>query len=229
MHNVNLQEVAVVMIEYLIVYIQTIISEYGAWGVFLATLLEEIIAPIPSPIIPLAGGFFLLPPNISFWVVALKGALVIALPVSVGISMGSAAVYALGFYGGKPAIEKTKKFTGINWQSIQKAEEKFTRGSKDEITLLILRIVPIVPGVAISGFCGVVRYPFKKFMIITSIGALIRAFILGMVGWQVGELYTHYADIVSKFEKYILLGVLSFAVLLFAGYYISKKLKARTP
>ena len=215
------------MIESLVIYIQAIISDYGALGVFFATLIEEIIAPVPSPIVPLAAGFFLLPAGIPVAQIALKGALVIALPVSVGVCIGSACVYALGFFGGKPVIEKSRKLTGINWQDIQKTEEKITRGKKDAITLFILRILPIVPGVAISGFCGVVRYPFKKFIIITGLGAFVRAFILGIIGWQAGELYANYADVITKFEKYILVGALFFLLLFLSGYYVAKKNKAR--
>jgi membrane protein DedA with SNARE-associated domain len=79
-----------------------------------------------------------------------------------------------------------------------------------------------VPGVGISGFCGVVRYPFKKFIIITCLGAAIRAFLLGMVGWQVGSLYAEYAELVSKFEKYILVILFLSLVLFFASRYVLK-------
>ncbi|MBZ1356469.1 MAG: VTT domain-containing protein [Candidatus Nealsonbacteria bacterium] len=215
------------MIENFITYIQSIISQYGAWGVFLATLIEEIIAPVPSPIVPLAAGFFLLPTSVSFTEIVLRGAFTIALPVSIGITIGSTLVYALGFFGGKPVIEKSKKWTGINWDDIEKSEARFTRGKGDEISLFVLRVLPIIPGVAISGFCGVVRYQFKKFIIITSLGAFVRAFVLGLVGWQVGELYVTYADMISKFEKYVLSVVFFLLLLSFLGYYIRKKIKAR--
>lgn len=216
------------MIETLILYVQSIISEYGAWGVFLATLLEEIIAPIPSPLIPLTAGFFLLPTETSLAEVAIKGILVIALPVSIGISIGSTLVYALGFFGGKPVIEKSQKWTGLNWKDIQKAEEKMTRGIKDEVMLFVLRILPIVPGVAISGFCGVMRYPFKKFIIITGLGTFVRAFLLGLLGWQVGALYANYAAMISKFEKYILWGVFLILLLFLGGRYLMKKIHTKT-
>jgi membrane protein DedA with SNARE-associated domain len=210
------------MIEHLVTYMQLIISEYGAWGVFVATLIEEIIAPVPSPIVPLAGGFFLLSAGLSFAEVVVRSVLLIALPVSIGISLGSAVVYALGFFGGKPVIEKSGKWTGIKWRDIEEAEARLSRGRRDEITLFTLRILPIVPGVAISGLCGAVRYPFKKFITITYLGAFVRAFVLGILGWQVGEVYATYADMISKYEKYILLGVV-LIVLLVLGYYVVKR------
>ncbi len=80
------------MIEQLIVYIQSLIAGYGAWGVFAATMIEEAVSPIPSPIIPLAAGFFLLSIDLSFAEALLRSAYVIALPVSIGVSIGSSAV-----------------------------------------------------------------------------------------------------------------------------------------
>jgi membrane protein DedA with SNARE-associated domain len=211
------------MIDSVITYIQSIISNYGALGVFSATIIEEIIAPIPSAIIPLMAGFFILPSAASFIEIGVRGILFIAIPVSIGISIGSTLVYMIGFFGGKPAIEKSKKFTGVNWQEILKIEEKVTRGNRDEIALFILRLIPIVPGFAISGFCGVVRYPFRKFIIITFFGSFVRAFILAMVGWQAGELYVNYVDIISKFEKIIFL-IIFCVLFIFLGYcYLIKK------
>lgn len=212
------------MIEYFITYIQSIIFAYGAWGVFLATLIEEVIAPIPSPVVSLAAGFFLLPTSISLAEVVLRAAVVIALPVSIGISIGSALIYALGFFGGKPVIEKSKRWTGIKWHDVEKLEDRLTSGVGDEITLFILRLLPVVPGAAISGFCGIIRYPFKKFISITFIGAFLRAFILGVIGWQVGEVYTIYADVIAQFEQYILMAVVILFFLGFGGYYIVKNM-----
>lgn len=215
------------MIEAIISYIQSLISQYGALGVFIAALIEQIIAPIPSQLVPLTAGFFLLPANIPFIETIFKGIIMIATPAVVGIIIGATLVYIAGFFGGKPIIEKTKKLTGINWQNIEKTEARFTKGKGDEIVLFILRLLPIVPGVAISAFCGIVRYPFKKFIIITIIGSFIRAFALSMVGWQVGELYANYAEIIAKFERYILLGVFSLLLLFIFIFFIRKKILSR--
>jgi membrane protein DedA with SNARE-associated domain len=211
------------MIEKLTSYIQPIIAEYGAFGVFLATLLEEIIAPIPSPLVPLAAGFFLLPTDGSFLEIIWQALFIIAFPVASGITLGSLAVYGLGFWGGKPIIEKSKKWIGLSWKDLEKTEQKLTRGKGDEIMLFILRVLPVIPGVAISGFCGIARYPLKTFAIITFLGALMRAVVLGVVGWYVGVTYTTYVEIISKIENYIF-AVLIVLALCFAGYlYFLKK------
>ncbi len=211
------------MIDQLIVYIQSIIAGYGAWGVFVATLIEEVISPIPSPLISLAAGFFLLSADLSLGEAMLRSVLVIAFPVSIGISIGSAVVYAIGYYGGKPVIDMTKRWTGIKWEDIEKVEVRLTRGAGDEVALFVLRLIPIVPGVAVSGLAGIIRYPFRAFALITFVGSFLRAFLLGLLGWQVGELYVHYADALSQFEDYALLGVLVVVVAVGAWYYLAKR------
>lgn len=213
------------MIEKITSYIQPIVTEYGAFGVFLATLLEEIIAPIPSPLVPLTAGFFLLPVSDGFLVVAWQALLIIAFPVALGVTLGSLVVYCIGYWGGKLAIEKSKKWIGLSWEDVEKMEQKLIRGKGDEILLFTLRVLPVVPGVAISGFCGVVRYPLKTFSILTFFGALVRATALGIVGWHVGSVYLTYVDAISKIEKYIF-AFLILLILFFVGRLLFKKYSA---
>lgn len=196
------------MISELISYIQAIIIQYGAGGIFFATMLEEIIAPIPSPLVSLAGGFFLLPSDAS-WLLAVKDAFfIIAIPVAIGVSLGSAAVYALGYFGGKPMLEKWGKWLGLEWNDIEKAKQKFTLRKGDEVTLFGLRLLPIVPGVVLSGFCGIIRYRFFAFIILTFFGSLCRAWLLALIGWRVGELYQKYVTMLDHFEQYIFLVII---------------------
>lgn len=215
------------MIETLIAYIQSIVVAYGAFGVFLATLLEEIVVPIPSPLVPLAAGFLLLPAETSLTMVALKGATTIALPVALGISIGSSVVYGIGYVGGKPTIEKCQRWLGLSWHDMENVEKRLTRGAGDKIILLVLRMLPVVPGVAVSGFCGVVRYPFVTFALITLLGAFVRALVLGILGWKVGELYTVYVGAITRFENQIFLGLLSAVVLALIGVRVIRRFKVR--
>ncbi|MCH7951245.1 VTT domain-containing protein [Patescibacteria group bacterium] len=211
------------MIEKLTSYIQPILVEYGAFGVFLATLLEEVVAPIPSPLVPLTAGFFLLPADGSFLEITWQALFVIAFPVSFGVTLGSLAVYGIGYLGGKPAIEKSKKWLSLSWKDLEKIERKLIRGSGDEVALFILRVLPIIPGVAISGFCGIVRYPLKTFAVVTLLGSFTRALALGVIGWYVGGLYIVYSESISRVEKYIFI-VLIISTMFFLGWiYLFKK------
>ena len=199
------------MIEHAVIYLKELIAQYGAWGVFAATIVEEVVAPIPSPFVPLSAGFLMFPPTADVAAVLMQTAVLIALPVAVGVGIGSSAVYAIGFYGGRTLIERWQKFLGFTWRDVEHVETRLTSGAGDEVILFAMRILPVIPGVAISGFCGIVRYPFRKFITITLVGSFIRALLLGMLGWKVGEVYTQYADAIAHLEKYLLVAVLAAA------------------
>lgn len=195
------------MIEQAIAYVESLIQQYGALGVFAGTLIEEIVAPIPSALVPLAGGFALIAPDVPVLEAATRSLLVVALPVACGIAIGSSLVYAIAHFGGKPVVDRYSGLLGLTWADVERMQARFTRGRGDELALLGLRLLPVVPGVAISGFCGAVRYPYPRFLAITLLGSFIRAFALGLVGWQAGELYLRYLDTIDRFEHLILGGL----------------------
>jgi len=199
------------MINYLITQIEIFIKGYSAVGILIVAFLEEIIAPIPSSLIAMFAGFFVIPINYSWIQAIIKAFLEIAIPMSAGITIGSLVFYIIAYFGGKPIIVKYGKFFGLNWLLIEKTEKKFTKGYADEIILFSLRALPFIPSVAISVFCGLVRYPIKKFIIFSFLGSLVRVTIMALVGWQIRDTYSTYAQIISQIETFLL--VLIFTIL----------------
>ena len=195
------------MLEKLIQITQSIVSAGGPAGVFVAALLEEIVFFIPSPIVPMAAGFFLLSSQVELTEAASRAILYIALPVAIGLTIGSLVPYYICYFGGRLAIEKWGRLIGLTWGNIEKTEQKFIHGYRDELILFGLRIVPVVPSVAISGFCGFIRYPIFNFLAVTVCGAAIRGFLLGLVGWYVGTAYVKYAQMIAQMEKYLFIFV----------------------
>ena len=166
------------MFNAVILQLEVVIREHGAVGVLIAALLEEIIAPIPSSLVAMFAGFFLIPADYT-WLQAMSTAsLKVAIPMSIGMTLGSLIFYTVAYFGGKPIVIRYGKWFGLGWALIEKTEERFIKGHTDEIILLSLRSLPFVPSVAISAFCGLVRYPIKTFIILTFIGSLIRSVIL---------------------------------------------------
>jgi len=209
------------MLEKLIQVTQLIVSVGGPIGVFVASILEEIIFFIPSPVVPMVAGFFLLSPQMELVEVASRVILYIALPVSLGQTIGSLFPYCIGYFGGRPVIEKWGRLIGLTWGNIEKTEQKFIRGYRDELILLGMRVSP-VPSVAISGFCGIVRYPIYHFLAVTALGAAIRGFLLGLLGWYAGISYLKYTQAITQIEKYlfIIVGVVCVVVIV---WFIHKK------
>lgn len=207
------------MIESFLGYIETVLLPLGAWGVFFATLLEQIIAPIPSAFVQLGGGFFLIEAE-SFLGALGPVSLLVSLPSALAVGLGSLVVYYVAYFIGKPFVSRFGKFLGVSWGQVESLQERFEHSRKDDVLLLALRSLPAVPTVAVDIFCGVIRYPVLKYVIITLIGTFIRATAFGLIGWKVGDVYLQYAERISQFEKYVLLAILVIVVL-----FIVKKLK----
>lgn len=214
------------MIETSLLFIQNHILPLGAFGVFLGSFLEEVIAPIPSAVIQLASGFIFVQGPISlsnFF----RLFLFVIVPASVGVTFGSIFVYGLAFYFGKATLIKWGKWFGLVWNDVVKIQNKFENSVFDGWALIISRAIPIIPSVAISAFSGLIRINLKKYLIYTFFGTLVRAGVLGFVGWQVGNVYIRYAKIINSFEN-IILGVIILIVILALvfGWFRRKNIKS---
>jgi membrane protein DedA with SNARE-associated domain len=204
------------MIQNIVSLIQETVIPLGASGLFVASLMEEVIAPIPSAIVQLTAGFLFLEGSLSVsWFMTLV--FVILIPVALGVAMGSLLVYGIAYYAGKPALIAWGKWFGLKWEDVEKVQEKFEGTTLDDWGLFIVRSVPIIPSVAVSAVCGLVRYDIKRYLLYTFLGTLVRAGTLALVGWQVGEFYIEYIEAIQRFEKIILV-VLVIMVVGFVGY-----------
>jgi len=203
----------------IILYLENILFVYGPLGVFIASIIEEVIAPIPSTLVIMGTSFIVLKGAVISIDAFLKLFLNIVLPASLGVTIGSLFVYGIAYFAGKPFLERWGKYLGVSWEDIEKTEKKFQKSRSDELVLFLVRAVPIIPSVAISALCGFIRFDLKKYLVITFFGTLVRAFILGFIGWQFGSMYQTLADEISYLEEVSVILILISAVL----YFIYKK------
>ena len=192
------------LISELILRISPLINEYGAWGVFLASFIEEIIVPIPLSFILLSAGFFLLPNTGSFGQVLLDAFFKIGIAGGIGLTLGSGVLYAIAYAGGEPVIEKWGRWFGISWRDIERVKNRVTKSFLDEVLLLVSRVVPILPHSAISFACGVIHYPPRSFFVVTFLGFTIRAFLMGLLGWSFGEGYVAYSEDFARIGSWVI-------------------------
>lgn len=209
------------MINTLIATIEHILVPLGAKGIFAAAIIEEVVAPIPSALVQMGGGFFLLGGSPISLSSLLSLFLQVVLPAALGVTFGSLFVYGLAYWLGKPFLMKWGKWLGLSWADIEKAEAKFTKGYADELLLFGLRCVPIIPSVAISAFCGLIRFPLRTYLIFSLLGTLVRASGLGFIGWQAGHLYREMAAYINRVEEVVGLG-LGLILLILVGYLVYK-------
>lgn len=207
--------------------ISIIAERFGALGVFLVTFAEEIIAPIPSALTLLASGFFVLPAGGSFSSILGDLFLLVVLPATLGLTLGSLVLYGISYYGGEPIIRRFGKWFGVTWEDISAFKERFTSGYADELIVFFLRAVPIVPNVVIAVGCGAIRYPLKSFFVASVFGNAVRAFFMGSLGWLLGEAYFSIGDKIQGIESTIFYLLVACVIVVGAWLFIRNKLGSK--
>jgi membrane protein DedA with SNARE-associated domain len=165
------------------------IGKNGVWAIFWGGIIEQIIIPIPSPLITMAGGFLLVAKDQPLAAVLGEILLKITLPYSVAAVLGLGIVYFIAYFGGKPLIEKFHHLIGFSWQDVEYLQKKFKGNWHDDLLVFVLRAIPVIPISIISGVAGAIRMPIADFYLASALGILVRSFILALIGWQVGEAY----------------------------------------
>ncbi len=157
-------------------FIVAAISASGYAGVAGLMAIESACIPLPSEIImPFAGYLVSLGKMNLFWV-ATAGAL--------GCNIGSTLAYAVGFYGGRPAVERWGRYVMLGHRELVLAERFF--GHMGGITVLIGRLLPVVR-TFIALPAGIARMPMLRFQIYTFVGSWPWCFGLAYAGFRLGE------------------------------------------
>ncbi len=177
------------------------VKTHGSLSMFIGGIVEQIIVPIPSPIITMSGGAFLISHNVSIFQALLEIISKVSIPYSIGAVIGTSMVFLIAYFGGRPLIDKFGKYVGISWALIEKIRADFQKTIRDELFIFIAVIIPVVPVSLMSGFCGAFRFKPTKFYPIMFLALIVRSVILGFIGFQMGEAFTGLANGLDKIES----------------------------
>ena len=203
------------MFSELTTWILELIKSHGMLAVVLGVVIETIIVPLPSPLIVMTAGYILIPHGSLLEIIL--SASWISFIAGIAQTIGSYLLFFIGYYGGKPVIEKFEKIHGVSWKEIKQFEKKFSKG--EFITLFTLRALPIMPLSVISGLAGVMKTKFKKYSLATFLGVLPRNFILAISGYMFSGFYVLIASKIDYAESLMTILI----ILLVIVYIISKK------
>jgi len=194
-----------------------LVRQYEVLAVVLGALIEEILVPIPSPIIPMAAGSIMIEtPHLL--PAALKALVIIAFPASVASVVSSYFVYSIAYFGGEPAVKRFGKYLDLNWNEVQEMERYF--GEENQKYLVAgFRAIPIVPLSLVSGAAGVFQMEWKQYGLWTFIGMMPRNFFLAMAGWALKDRIVEVASRISTLSEMVAVTV-TFTV---AGYLLYRK------
>ena len=165
------------------------IGNFGYLGMFLSMILEAIIIIIPSELILATGGILASLKLFSFW-----GAFLVGLFGSV---FCAAIIYAMGYFGGRPFVEKYGKYFFMKKEDIDKADDWFNKYGM--LAAFIGRNFPIIR-TFISLPIGMTRLSFIKFMIYTTLGSIPWTFAFVYVGYSLGNNWVLLSNYTSKLK-----------------------------
>lgn len=190
-------------------FILNAISEYGYFGMFLAMILEAVIIVIPSELILATGGILASKNIFSFFGALLTGI--------IGSVFCAIIIYLMGYFGGRPFIDKYGKYFFMKKEDIEKAEDWFQKYGM--LASFIGRNFPIVR-TFISLPIGMMHLSFWPFVLYTTLGSIPWTFAFVYVGYSLGNNWVILQEYTSRLKVpiYILLFLL-------IAHYIYRKIK----
>jgi membrane protein DedA with SNARE-associated domain len=184
------------------------LATWGYVALFAATFISSMGIPIGSEIAILYGGALASGQlTVSGGNDHLNLALVIVV-ATLGELVGSSAGYAIGYFGGRPLVDRVGKYLLLTHRDLDRAEQWFD--GRGESVVLFGRLIPLVRSF-ISLAAGLAEMVLGKFAVFTVIGCAIWCATLASIGYSLGSSWHHVVRAFS-FVGYIAIAVVVLAI-----------------
>jgi membrane protein DedA with SNARE-associated domain len=102
--------------------------------------------------------------------------------------LGSVAGYLIGYFGGRPLVDRVGKYVLLTHKDLDRAESWFAR--RGEPVVFFGRFIPLLRSF-VSFAAGLGEMAFAKFMIYTVLACAIWCTALTSIGYALGPSYQH--------------------------------------
>jgi len=174
------------------------VVHYGYWAVGAALLLENAGVPVPGETVLLLASFLAysehdlrLP-----WII-----LVGTIAATLGDNLG----FALGYYGGRPLLQRYQAFFRIRHTTVARGEELFARYGA--LTIFFARFVFGMRIIA-GPLAGVLRMSWRKFSLFNFLGAGLWVTVISGVGYLFGRHWDRLEHVLKRFDLTVAVVVL---------------------
>lgn len=139
--------------------------------------IEEIIAPIPSPLVMTLAGS-LSAASGAHWLTLVY----LAIIGSLAKTVASYVVYVVSDKAEDLVLGKFGKFLGVTHKEVEKLGSQLSGGWKDDLVMLALRAIPIIPTAPVSIISGLLKINLVTFFWTTAVGYAIRNYFYLYLG-----------------------------------------------
>ena len=171
----------------------SLIGDHGIYAVFILMVIDAVL-PAASELVMLYAGVVAsgaLPGqdvvlfghqiDSHFWAyVAMSMAGVL------GNTVGSVIGWGIGYYGGRPLVERHGRWLHVGPENLDRAERWFVRWG--DWAVCLGRVTPVVRSF-VSIPAGLARMPLGRFTVFTFLGCVPWCFGLAGIGWALGSSY----------------------------------------
>ncbi|HWR14561.1 MAG TPA: DedA family protein [Terriglobales bacterium] len=187
------------IIEVLSGFIIAVISSSGYFGVMILMAIESACIPLPSEIIMPFSGYLVYTGRFDLFWVATAGA--------IGCNVGSVFAYYLGYYGGRPLVEKYGRYILLSEKELHWADRFFEKYG--DWAVFISRLLPVVR-TFIALPAGIARMKQLRFHVFTFVGSWPWCFGLAWVGMKLGEQWNSDPRLKAWFHRFdaVILGII---------------------
>lgn len=177
------------------------------WFIFIGALVEEIIAPIPSPLVMMLGGSILAGQGSPlYWI------LFLAVIGAFSKTLGSLLMYVIADKAEDVIVNKFGKFLGVSHSDTEGFGKFLGEGKRDDIAIFLMRAIPVMPTAPVSVIAGLIKINLKTYLLSTFLGLIVRNIIYLYLG------YTSLGALESLNEGFDSLEKIGYvAIALFAG------------
>ena len=169
-------------------FISWVIGGTGYTGIAILMAIESACIPLPSELIMPFEGYLVSTGQFNLYWAATAGA--------IGCNLGSVVAYEIGYYGGRPLVERYGRYILMSQHDVDLADRFFKRWGGGAI--FIGRLLPVVR-TFIALPAGIARMPRIPFHIYTFVGSWPWCFGLAYLGMKLGD---HWMDLKPYFLKF---------------------------
>ncbi len=138
--------------------------------------IESACIPLPSEVIMPFSGYLVYAGRFHLLWVATAGA--------IGCNLGSVIAYEIGFYGGRPLVERYGSYILLSRGELDWADHFFARWGSPAV--FIARLLPVIR-TFIALPAGIARMPRLRFHVYTFVGSWPWCLMLAYIGMKLGE------------------------------------------